>query len=87
MIGDYKRKTDAEIIEMVNDYMEKYPNASRNKIILNATVNPTRVRELGKQGLINLPPALPAGSKSNWAKYFSYASENNAKRTGMKYKV
>ena len=87
MIGDYKRKTDAEIIEMVNDYMEKYPSASRNKIILNATGNPTRVRELGKQGLINLPPALPAGSKSNWAKYFKYASENNAKRTGMKYNV
>ena len=87
MIGDYRRKTDEEFIEMVNAYMEKYPNASRNKIVINATGNPTRVRELAKQGLIELPPALPAGSKSNWAKHFRYASENNAKRTGMKYNV
>lgn len=87
MIGDYKKRTDEELIAMVNAYMEKYPNASRNKIILNSAGNPSRVRELGKKGLIKLPPPLPAGSKSNWAKYFSLASENNAKRQGMKYNV
>lgn len=54
---------------------------------MQAAGNPTRVRELGKKGLIKLPPALPAGSKSNWNRYFSLASENNAKRTGMKYNV
>lgn len=87
MIGDYKRKTDEELIALVNAYMEKYPNATRNKIITYSAGNPTRVRDLAKKGLINLPPPLPSGSKSNWARHFSLASENNAKRTGMKYNV
>ena len=87
MIGDYKRKTDEQIIALVNAYMKKFPNATRNKIINESAGNPTRVRELGKKGLIKLPDPLPSGSKSNWARYFKYASENNAKRTGMKYNV
>jgi hypothetical protein len=87
MILGYKKKTDEEMIELIKAYMQKYPNASRNKIILHSTGNPTRVRELEKRGLIILPMSLPAGSKSNWAKHFKYASENNAKRQGMKYNV
>ena len=87
MVGDYRRKTNEEFIEMINAYREKYPNASRNKIIQHATGNPTRVRELEKQGLITLPKPLPSGSKSDWAKYFSLASENNSKRQCMKYNV
>ena len=87
MIGNYKRKTNEELIEMINAYMEKFPNASRNKIIQYATGNPNRVRELEKLGLITLPKPLPSGSKSNWARYFSLVSENNSKRQGMKYKV
>ena len=87
MNSNYKRKTDEEFIEMIHAYMARYPNASRNKIVMNATGNPTRVRELEKRGLITLPKPLPSGSKSNWARYFSLASENNAKRQGMKYNV
>ena len=87
MVANYKVKTDEQIIELVNAYMQKYPSATRNKIILNATGSPTRVRELAKKGLIKLPDPLPNGSNSNWAKYFSYASENNAKRNGIKYNV
>ena len=87
MIDNYQKKTDEEFIALVKAYMEKYPNASRNKIVLHSTGNPTRVRELEKRGLITLPKALPSGSKSDWAKYFKYASENNAKRIGMKYNV
>jgi hypothetical protein len=87
MILGYKKKTDEQMIELVNAYMQRYPNASRNKIIQHATGNPTRVRELEKRGLITLPAPLPSGSKSDWAKYFKYVSENNAKRTGMKYNV
>ena len=82
-----KVKTDEELIAIVNAYMEKHPNASRNTIILHSAGNPTRVRELGKRGLIKLPAPLPKGSNSNWNRYFSLASENNAKRTGMKYNV
>ena len=46
MVGDYRRKTNEELIEIINAYMEKFPNASRNKIIQYATGNPNRVREL-----------------------------------------
>lgn len=87
MILGYKKKTDEEFIALVKAYMEKYPNASRNKIVLHSTGNPSRVRELEKQGLITLPAPLPSGSKSDWAKHFKYASENNAKRHGMKYNI
>ena len=82
-----KVKTDEQLIELVNAYMQKYPNASRNKVILNSTGSPERVRNLAKQGLIKLPEPLPKGSNSDWAKYFNYASENNVKRTGMKYNI
>ena len=87
MILGYRKKTDEEMIELVNAYMQKYPNASRNQIILHSTGNSSRVRKLEKQGLIKLPASLPSGSKSSWAKHFKYASENNAKRHGMKYNV
>lgn len=82
-----KVKTDEQIIQAVNEYKEKYPNATRNQIVLYATGSAERVRKLAKEGKIELPPALPKGSNSNWNRYFSLASENNAKRTGMKYNV
>ena len=81
------KKTDEQLIEAVNQYMEKYPNATRNHIVLHATGSATRVRELAKQGLIKLPKALPKGSNSNWNRYFSLTSETNSSRKGMKYSV
>ena len=81
------KKTDEQLIEAVNQYMEKYPNASRNHIILHATGSAARVRELAKQGKIKLPKALPKGSNSNWNRYFSLTSETNSLRKGTKYNV
>jgi hypothetical protein len=81
------KKTDEQIIEEVNQYMEKYPNATRNQIVLNATGSAIRVRELDKQGLIKLPKALPKGANTNWNGYFKNASETNPARKNMKYSV
>ena len=81
------KKTDEQLIEAVNQYMEKYPNATRNHIVLHATGSATRVRELAKQGLIKLPKALPKGANTNWNGYFNSAPERNAKKQGMKYNV
>jgi hypothetical protein len=67
--------------------MEKYPNATRNQIVLNATGSAIRVRELDKQGLIKLPKALPKGANTNWNGYFKNASETNPARKNMKYSV
>lgn len=82
-----KVKTDEELIAIVNKYMEEHPNASRNHIILHSHGSHQRIRELDKKGLIKLPKALPKGSNSNWARYFSVASETNPSRKGMKYSV
>lgn len=82
-----KVKTDEQLIEMVAQYIEKYPNATRNQIVLNATGSAERVRKLAKEGLITLPKALPKGSNSNWNRYFSLASETNPSRKNMKYSV
>ena len=87
MVSNYKKKTDEELIEAVNQYMEKYPKATRNQIVLHATGNAARVRELAKQGLIKLPKALPKGANTNWNGYFSKTSETNSSRKGMKYSV
>ena len=82
---EYTRKTDEELIEAVNNYIEKYPNASRNQVIMHSTGCAERVRGLAKKGLVKLPAPLPTGSKSNWNRYFNLVSENNASRKGMKY--
>jgi hypothetical protein len=81
------KKTDEQIIEAVNQYMEKYPNATRNQIVLNATGTAIRIRELDKKGLIKLPKALPKGANTRWNGYFNNTSETNTKRQGMKYNV
>ena len=65
-----KVKTDEQLIEMVNQYMEKYPTATRNQVVLHATGNATRVRSLDKRGLIKLPKAIPKGTGNSWGKYF-----------------
>jgi hypothetical protein len=67
---DYRRKTDEELIAIVNKYMEDHPNATRNTIILNAAGNHARIRNLDKRGLIKLPKPLPKGAGSSWGKYF-----------------
>ena len=82
-----KVKTDEQLIEEVNQYMEKYPIATRNQIVLHATGSAIRVRNLDKRGMIKLPKALPKGSNSNWNRYFSLASEINPLRKGTKYNV
>ena len=81
------KKTDEQIIEEVNQYMEKYPNATRNQVVLHATGSAIRVRGLAKKGLIKLPEALPKGANTNWNGYFNKASETNPSRKGMKYSV
>ena len=81
------KKTDEQIIEEVNQYMEKYPNATRNQVVLHATGSAIRVRGLAKKGLIKLPEALPKGANTNWNGYFKNTSETNSARKGMKYSV
>lgn len=68
MVSDYKKKTDEELIAIVNQYMEDHPNANRNHVILHSHGSHQRIRELDKKGLISLPKAQPRGG--TWRKYF-----------------
>ena len=81
------KKTDEQLIEEVNQYMEKYPNATRNQVVLHATGSAIRVRGLAKRGLIKLPEALPKGANTNWNGYFKNASKINSSRKDMKRSV
>jgi hypothetical protein len=74
MVADYKKKTDEELIAIVNKYMEDHPSSSRNHIILHAHGNHQRIRELDKKGLISLPKAQPKGGV--WRKYFYIQSRD-----------
>ena len=74
MVSDYKKKTDEELIAIVNQYMEDHPNAGRNQVILNSHGSHQRIRELDKQGLISLPKAQPKGGV--WSKYFYIQSRD-----------
>ena len=74
LMSNLKVKTDEQIIEAVNQYIEKYPNASRNQIVLHATGNGERVRGLAKKGLITLPKAQVRGGV--WRKYFYVQSRD-----------
>lgn len=68
MAEDYRRKTDEELIVIVNKYMQDHPNAGRNQVILNSHGSHQRIRELDKKGLITLPKPQPKGG--TWRKYF-----------------
>ena len=74
MVSDYKKKTDEELIAIVNQYMEDHPNAGRNQVILNSHGSHQRIRELDKKGLISLPKAQPRGGV--WRKYFYIQSRD-----------
>jgi hypothetical protein len=82
-----KIKTDEQLIEEVNQYMEKYPNATRNHIVLYATGSAIRVRGLAKRGLIKLPEALPKGANTNWNGFFRADLEINSSRKDMKRSI
>jgi hypothetical protein len=81
------KKTDEQIIDEVNQYMEKYPNATRNQVVLYATGSAIRVRGLAKRGLIKLPEALPKGANTNWNGFFRADLEINSSRKDMKRSI
>jgi hypothetical protein len=81
------KKSDEQIIDEVNQYMEKYPNATRNQVVLYATGSAIRVRGLAKRGLIKLPEALPKGANTNWNGFFRADLEINSSRKDMKRSI
>ena len=67
----YKKYTDQEVIDIVNNYMNKYPMASRSKILTySEAAGSKRICELEAKGLIKLPDRRSASRRDNsWKKY------------------
>lgn len=53
--------TDEQIIQSAMDYMAKYPNAGRNKVVMNTRGDTNRVRALVQANKIKLPPPQKTG--------------------------
>jgi hypothetical protein len=62
-----RKRTKEEIVQVINDYLSKFPNIdSRNKIAMATDISGKRLEALEKEGLIKLPPRIKAGSRTPW---------------------
>lgn len=64
-----QKKSDEEVAKVINDYMEKYPDTTRNKIKLATGIHNHKLEYLDSIGLIRLPPKLKAGMNTPWRWY------------------
>lgn len=64
------RKTPEEWAKIINDYIDKYPNTTRNKIKIATSINNYKLEELERMGLVKLPPKIkPGNQSSSWRFY------------------
>ena len=65
-----KGRTPEELAKIVNDYMEKYENTTRNRIKNALGIHNHKLEELEQLGLIKLPPKVKPGANSpTWRFY------------------
>ena len=65
-----KKRTKEELAEVVNEYMKKYENTTRNKIKTATGINNRRLDELDALGLIKLPPKIKSGMHSSTWRWY-----------------
>jgi hypothetical protein len=63
-----KRSRD-EVVQIITEYMAKYPHTTRKKIIMACGVNNARLDELERLGFIKLPPKVKPGANSEWRSF------------------
>ena len=64
-----QKKSDEELAKIINDYMEKYPDTTRNKIKLATSIHNHKLEHLESIGLVKLPPKLKSGMNTPWRFY------------------
>jgi len=65
-----KGRPPEELAKIINDYIDKYPNTTRNRIKIATSINNYKLEELEKMGLINLPEKVrPGGHSTTWRFY------------------
>ncbi|NDB59057.1 hypothetical protein EB001_11460 [bacterium] len=65
-----KKRTKEELAEVVNEYMQKYENTTRNRIKMATGINNRRLDELEALGLIKLPPKIKPGMHSTTWRWY-----------------
>ena len=65
-----KKRTEEELAKIVNDYMQKYENTTRNRIKIATGINNHRLDELEEMGLIKLPPKVKPGMHSKTWRWY-----------------
>jgi hypothetical protein len=65
-----KKKTDEELAQIVNEYMSKYKDTTRNRIKVATGINNYRLEELETLGLIKLPPRIRPGMHSKTWRFY-----------------
>jgi hypothetical protein len=65
-----KKKTDEELAQIVNEYMSKYKDTTRNRIKVATGINNYRLEELESLGLIKLPPRVKPGMHSKTWRFY-----------------
>ena len=65
--------TDEQVIQKVNEYLARFPNAKRNTILTYGGVGSAeRLKRLEQEGKITLPKATPMHERNNnWRSYFT----------------
>ena len=66
-----QKRTDEELAKIINDYMEKYQDTTRNRIKLATGIHNHKLEYLESIGLVKLPPKLKAGMNTPWRFYKS----------------
>ena len=61
-----KKRSKDEMIQEITEYMQKYPNTSRRKIVMACGINNARLNELERLGFIKLPPKVKPGANGDW---------------------
>ena len=75
----YKRISDEELITKINEYLTKFPNVSRSKLLDNIGSSYDRIIGLEQQGRVTLPQKRSSNNK--WSQNFQFMS----KELGSKY--
>lgn len=65
-----QKRTYEELAKIVNDYMAKYENTTRNRIKIATGINNRKLDELEQLGLIKLPPRVKAGMNSKTWRWY-----------------
>jgi hypothetical protein len=65
-----QKRSDEELAKIVNDYMEKYKDTTRNRIKIATGIHNHRLEDLEALGLIKLPAKVKPGMHSKTWRFY-----------------